>query len=104
VSADVESARTDWEDSYRRLAEAQRDPHRADSLERQVEVVSHELRRRVGATFTLRELADEYRAAESWTRDAVSERAPSRDWPSSLALVEGAAFHLYSRGAADYTP
>jgi hypothetical protein len=104
VSADVESARTDWEDSYRRLAEAQRDPLRTDSLQQQVDVVSDELRKRVGATFTLRELAAEYRVAEAWTRDAVAERAPSRDWPATLALVEGAAFHLYSLGAMDYAP
>ncbi len=104
MSADVESARTDWEDSYRRLAEAAQDASRAEDLQRQLVVVSEELRKRVGSAFTLGELASEYQRAEAWTRDAVALHAPSSDWPTALAIVEGAAFHLYSRGAVDYTP
>jgi hypothetical protein len=104
MTADVASARTEWEESFRRLREASGDATRSVELQRQLDVVSDELRKRVGATFTLRELADEYRRAERWSRDAVAERAPSADWPASLALVEGAAFHLYARGAQDYEP
>ena len=104
MTADVASARTEWEESFRRLREASGDPRRSAELHRQLEVVSDELRKRVGATFTLGELAEEYRRAERWSRDAVAERAPSPDWPASLVLVEGAAFHLYARGAQDYEP
>jgi hypothetical protein len=104
MSADVESARTEWEESFRRLGDESGDPRRSEVLQRQLEVVGDELRKRMGATFTLGELADEYRRAERWSRDAVAERAPSSDWPASLALVEGAAFHLYARGAVDYVP
>lgn len=104
VSAHVDSARSDWEEAYRRLEQEARDVRRAESLWRQVDVVTEELRRRVGAAYTLAELAAEYRRAEAWTRDAVAERAPSPGWPRTLALVEGAAFHLYSRGAVDYVP
>ena len=77
---------------------------RAEPLRQQLDVVSEELRRRVGSRFTLRELAVEYRRSEAWVRDAVSERAAAPGWPRTLALVEGAAFHVYSRGAEDYQP
>ena len=67
-------------------------------------MVTDELRKRVGSTFTLRELADEYGRADAWARDAVAERARLPGWPRRSAIVEGAAFHLYSRGAVDYEP
>lgn len=104
MAVDVASARHEWQDAYRRLEEAQRDPHVADGLRLQLRVVSDELRRRVGSTFTLAELAAEYVRADDWARTAVEERAASRGWSSSLAFVEGAAFHLYARGATDYEP
>jgi hypothetical protein len=104
VAADVESARREWETSYRRLGESAREPGSPDGLHRQLRVVTEELRKRVGSTFTLRELADEYGRADDWARDAVAERATYPGWLSSLAIVEGAAFHLYSRGAVDYEP
>lgn len=104
VTPEVESARRDWEDAYRRLEDATRDPALAGSLLDQLEAVTAELRKRVGATFTLRELEGEYRRAEAWSRDAVAERAAAPGWPRTLSIVEGAAFHLYSRGATDYEP
>ncbi len=104
MAADVESARREWETSYRRLGESAREPGSPDGLHRQLRVVTEELRKRVGSTFTLRELADEYGRADDWARDAVAERATYPGWLSSLAIVEGAAFHLYSRGAVDYEP
>jgi hypothetical protein len=104
VTADVLGARSDWEDAYRRLEEAMRDPSRAEGLRRQLEVLLEELRKRVGATFTLRELTDEYRHADDWAREAVAERAATPGWVPALAMVEGAAFRLYSRSAVDYEP
>ena len=104
MAADVESARRDWLDAYRRLEQEARDPGRADPLWAQVDVVSDELRRRVGGRFTMQELASEYHTAEVWVRDVVSQRAPAPGWPRTLSLVEGAAFHAYSRGAEDYEP
>jgi hypothetical protein len=102
VRAEVESARRDWEDAYRRLQEESRDPAKADALKLQLDAVSEELRKRVGGTYTLRELASEYRHAERWTREAVAARAVTSGWPGTLSIVEGAAFLLYSRGAVDY--
>jgi hypothetical protein len=83
---------------------ASRDPVAADRLAAQLEVVTGELRRRIGQTFTLEELVAMYERAESWVRDVVSEHAATPGWPRTLALVEDAAFHLYQRGAVDYRP
>jgi alcohol dehydrogenase class IV len=104
VRAEVDSARRDWEDAYRRLQEEARDPAKADALRLQLDAVSDELRKRVGGTYTLRELASEYPHAERWAREAVAERAATSGWPATLSIVEGAAFLLYSRGAVDYEP
>lgn len=104
MTADIESARHDWADAHRRLAEAATDPTRAESLRLQLVAVTDELRRRVGGTFTLAELAAEYQRADGWVRETVADKALSPGWPRSLAVVEGAAFHLYSRGAVDYSP
>jgi hypothetical protein len=104
MAADVESARREWQDAYRRLEQESREPGRGEPLWAQVDVISDELRRRVGGRFTLRELAAEYRTSEVWARDVVSRRAPVPGWPRTLSLVEGAAFHAYSRGAEDYEP
>lgn len=104
VTAEVESARRDWESAYRQLAEETRNPQLREALAQQFEAVSAELRKRVGSRFTLRELASEYRSSETWVRSVVAERAPAPGWPRTLSLVEGAAFHVYSRGAQDYVP
>ncbi|MGI8861478.1 MAG: hypothetical protein ACR2GV_01960 [Gaiellaceae bacterium] len=104
MTADVESARRDWDDGYRRFQEATRDPLREDGLHDELEAVADALRKRLGSTFTIGELAQEYRLAESWTRAAVAERATARNWLATLSIVESAAFHLYSRGALDYEP
>ena len=79
------------------------DPTLVERLGLQVEALTAELRRRVGGTFTIRELADEYARADVWARDVLSQQG-TREWPRTLALVEGAAFHLYARGAVDYQP
>jgi hypothetical protein len=103
VSADLESARLEWEHAYRDLEEDARDPALEERVRAQLEVLVAELRRRVGGNFTLGELADEYASADRWARDVLAEQA-APGWPRTLALVEGAAFHVYARGAVDYRP
>ena len=103
VTGDVQSARLEWEEAYRRLAEAASDEREEEAFRLQLEAVTGELRRRVGGTFTLRELCDEYARAEAWVRHSLAELGLT-GWPRTLATVEGAAFHLYSRGAVDYQP
>jgi hypothetical protein len=100
----VTSARREWEEGSRRFFDEARDPARADVLHQQVEAVTVELRRRVGGTFTLAELADAYAGAERWVLQAVEERAPSKGWARTASLAADAAFHAYSRGAQDYEP
>ena len=100
----VEHARQEWEDSARRLEAAAPDADRYDRLRQQVEVVTAELRRRVGETFTLAQLAAAYVDADAWSRDALADSSPPPGWARTLSLVEGAAFHDYARGAVDYGP
>lgn len=102
--AEVESARREWEDGHRRLREEVSRRAQPERLLAQVDVVTAELRRRVGGTFTLRELAAAYSGAERWSRGVVAESAPPPGWPGTLSLVEAAAFHEYARGAQDYEP
>ena len=94
--------RQEWEDGASRLEAERRDPARYARLVEQVEVLTDELRKQVGQTYTLAELAAAYRDAERWAREAVAERAPSAGWPRDLALVLAAAFHAYQRCAVDY--
>jgi hypothetical protein len=102
--AEIESARREWEDGRRRLLEQADDAPERERLLAQVDVVTEELRRRVGGTFTLAELTRAYAGAEAWSREIVSQRAPAPGWPRTLSLVEATAFHLYARGAIDYEP
>lgn len=104
MNAEVESARRDWEDGYHRFEEAVREPTRAEGLRLELEAVTDELRKRLGSTFTVRELATEYGQADAWARVAVAERATASTWLPTLSIVEAAAFLLYSRGAVDYEP
>jgi hypothetical protein len=104
VAVVLDVVRREWEEGHRRFEVASRDPVAAERLRKQLEVVTDELRKRIGQTFTLDELALAYEHADAWGRDAVSERAPTPGWPRTLAIVEDAAFHLYQRGAVDYTP
>jgi hypothetical protein len=93
----AESARQEWEEGYRRV-QAERDSRRRyRTLMSDVDAVRDELRRRVGQTFTITELGEAYLDADAWMRDVVSS-------PRDLPLVGAAAFHLYARGATDYTP
>ena len=97
-------ARHEWAEGGRRLEAERGDGARYRRLVEQVDVVTDELRRRVGGVYTLTELARAYRDADSWARQAVSDRAPGPGWPRDLSLVLAAAFHAYQRGAADYMP
>lgn len=100
----IANLRREWEESYARLESHSGDARHYQRLLDQVDAVTAELRRRVGQTFTLGELADEYVRADRWSRDAVAATGAPPGWPRTLTLVEGAAFHLYARGAVDFAP
>ena len=103
-SIEVEVARTQWEEGARGFDAAAADVARQEPLLLALEAVTDELRRRVGQTFSLAQLAREYADAEEWVRAAVSERARFPGWVRYLTLVQDAAFHVYARGATDYAP
>lgn len=96
--------RQEWAEGYRRLEAERPDGRRYHRLHEQLELLVDELRRRIGQTYTLSELAASYADAERWARAAVEERAPAPGWPRDLSLVLAAAFHAYQRGAVDYVP
>jgi hypothetical protein len=101
---DLELARQQWEDGSRRIEELRADAHRYRTLLEQVDLVLGELRKRVGQTFTMSELADAYAGADDWARDAVDLADPDAPPPPDIPAVAGAAFHQYARGATDYRP
>jgi len=94
----------DWARAYKQVEAQKDDALRYRRLLAAVDAVTAELRARIGQTFTLQQLVDCYASVENWGREAVAERAPYEGWPRDLALVEDAAFHVYSRGALDFEP
>jgi hypothetical protein len=100
----LESTRGEWADGYRRLQAASADRAHYDRLLAELALVLEQLRRRVGQTFTLRELASAYGDADRWVQEALLEAEPAPGWPARSTTVQDAAFHLYSRGALDYRP
>ena len=98
----VEIARQQWADSYETLLSG---PSAIDPLVReQMETVAAELRRRVGGSFTLTELAAAYEDSERWTLTAISERSHRPGWVRTASSAADAAFHVYARGARDFKP
>ena len=93
----VELIRQEWIDGARRFEELREDPRRYGLLVQQLEAIIDELRKQVGQTYTLAELADAYRDAERWGREVIAS-------PRDVSLVLAAAFHSYQRGAVDYKP
>jgi len=100
----TETTRREWEEGHRRFESLARDPVLGPRLLEQLEFVTDELRKRIGQTFTLDQLAAAYREADRWSRDVISERAPAPGWPRTVSVVEDEAFHQYQRGAVDYGP
>jgi hypothetical protein len=102
---ELESMRRDWSDGARRLAAArQRDPARAVQYDRVVEAIRRDLRRRLGQTFSLGELAGVYARSASWTRDIAQRVAPDAIYAQDLGVTADAVFAEAARGASDWTP
>ena len=100
-TVEVQLARRQWEEGNKRFDDESKSELR---LLNAFEAVTDELRKRVGQTFSLEQLADAYAEADDWARTAVADHAPFPAWPRWLTTVEDAAFHAYSRGATDYKP
>jgi hypothetical protein len=96
VSYAVENALFQWEEGERRLREAP-EPARSD-LERASRVVLDELRRRLGSSFSLDELADLYARDVDWASSLAQREAAGTDSP----WVVDAAFNRYAREATNF--
>jgi hypothetical protein len=96
----VAAARFAWDEGLSRLGRPA-PPAVARARRRIMDAVAEELRRRVGRTFSLRDLARVYDGASSWYLDLAARVAPREPaaWDPSVAL--DAAFADYSRQAVD---
>jgi hypothetical protein len=92
----VENALFQWQQGERRLRESS-DLERAD-LETVVEALVEELRRRLGSTFIVEELADFYASGTDWAAELAARHGAGTD----TAHVVDAAFARYARQASNY--
>jgi len=95
-----ETAVQQWQAGQRRLAAASGAERRV--LDRVVDAIVDELRRRLGGRFTVEELAELYDRGTGWCLDLAVAVAPDdpRAWEADT--VADAAFARYMREAADY--
>jgi hypothetical protein len=91
VAYAVENALFQWEEGERRVRES-------PGLHRAVESVLEELRKRLGSTFTVDELAAFYGSGIDWAQDLASARGAGVD----AAWAVDAAFSRYAREASNY--
>src|SRR5215210_496501 len=100
------AARHQWDEGKRLLAHEGEGTARSRHLDLLVEAVVEDLRRRIGQTFTLAELARAYTGADDWVREVIAESVPprSRAGIRDAAIVQDAAFARYAQGASDYSP
>jgi hypothetical protein len=103
VPPNVEVARQQWEEGSRRFGQLSRGPH-GNELVEQVEALVAELRKRVGAHFTLAQLVESYHGAERWAYETLAERDETTRWSASATTALDAAYHRFARGARDYAP
>jgi hypothetical protein len=101
-SPEVENAVFQWEEGYRRLQDARSEPQVHRALARAVVAIQDQLRKRLGSSFSVRELAALYRESGDWTLDYAMRSRPEdlARWDPSVAV--DAAFYLYMREAADF--
>jgi hypothetical protein len=91
-----------WQEGQRRLREAS--PRDRPALDRVVEVVVEELRRRLGGAFSVQELARLYiDEGTDWCFQIAIRVAPGNPAAWDITTVAGAAFARYAREASDYT-
>jgi len=89
-----------WQEGERRLAAAPAEGRRL--LQRIVDALVVELRRRLGGRFTAEELAELYSHGTGWCLQLAMELAPEDPWAWDSRVVADAAFARYLREAADF--
>jgi hypothetical protein len=100
ASVPFETAIQQWRRGDRRVRESP--PERVRLLERVVEELVAELRRRLGGRFSTEELVALYDSGASWTLQTAMRVAPDDPWAWEAGLVVDAAFARYVREAADF--
>jgi hypothetical protein len=95
-----ENAIYQWQQGERRLRAAP--PERRVLLERVVDVLVAELRRRLGGRFSSEELTQLYERGTSWCLQVAMDAAPEDPWAWDSGVVVDAAFGRYLREASDY--
>ena len=98
----VESAIYQWEEGERRVSELAADPDLAGLVERALGAVGDELRRRIGPTFTVAELADLYSKGTDWCMAAARQVDPARVSALDPQAVTDGAFWRHLRSASDW--
>ena len=102
VSRAVENAIFQWEEGHDKLRQANRDSSAQRSMNRSVSAIHAELRRRLGASFRIEELAALYNEGTDWCLAVALEMAPpGAPAPDPAATTDG-AFYLYMREASDF--
>ena len=71
-------------------------------LQRVVDALVAELRRRLGGRFSAQELVDLYARGTAWCLQLAMDTAPEDPWAWDTGVVVDAAFARYLREAADY--
>ena len=104
MAPDLELARQQWRDGNRRVEAARGDRQRYRQLVEGADRVVDALRRRLGQSFTLSELAAAYGGADDRVRELLEDADPDGAVPAEPGTVADAAFHAYARGAVDYRP
>jgi hypothetical protein len=104
MSLNLDVVRREWDTGHRRYEQALQEDAHPERLEAQFDVIVAELRRRVGSTFTLGELGRAYEHADAWALQLVEEQALAPGWARTVSMTTEAAFHVFARGAVDYTP
>jgi hypothetical protein len=95
-----ETAIFDWRAGEKRIDDAT--PGERLALDRVVDALVAELRRRIGITFTSDELADHYDQGTDWCLDIAQRVAPDEPWAWDSAVTTDAAFYRMLRSAVDF--
>jgi hypothetical protein len=95
-----ETANYQWQQGERRLAAAPAE--RRAPLERVIDALVAELRRRLGGRFSTDELVELYEQGASWCLQIAMKLAPEDPWAWEAGVVVDAAFARYLRDAADF--
>lgn len=99
MSYPLENALFQWEEGWRSIKALREEPGSARGVDRALEAMADELRRRIGPTFTADELAQLYAEGTDWCSEVVFDVNAEAE-PQDVA---DAAFWLYLRGARDFS-